>query len=71
MLGMQKEENGPVRDPGADQFAQAQGSCSESLKELMQQHGRLVQLVVQRQWLLIYPMKKRSKPGAVDCGWPL
>ena len=51
------------KDPGATQFAQTQGGCSESLKELMQRHGRLVQLVVQRQGLLTLPYEEALQAG--------
>jgi RNA polymerase sigma factor (sigma-70 family) len=47
----------------ATQFEQAQGGCSASLNELMQQHERLVHFVVQRQWLLTLPYEEAVQAG--------
>jgi RNA polymerase sigma factor (sigma-70 family) len=63
MFGCQKEESGPSRDPGATLFTQAQAGCSESLNELIQRHEGLVQLVVQRQWLLTLPYEDALQAG--------
>ena len=63
MFEIRKEASGPGSDTGATRFAQAQAGCSESLKEVMQQHERLVQLVVQRQWLLTLPYEEALQAG--------
>jgi RNA polymerase primary sigma factor len=63
MIRKQKEESGPGHNTGAALFAQAQAGCAESLKEVMQQHERLVQWVVQRQWLFTLPYEEALQAG--------
>lgn len=63
MKRKQKEESGPGHDTGAAQFAQAQAGCSESVKELMERHKGLVQVVVPRQWLLTLPYEEAVQAG--------
>jgi RNA polymerase primary sigma factor len=63
MSEIEKKASGPGHNTGATLFAQAQAGCSESLKELMQRHERLVQRVVQRQWLLTLPYEEALQAG--------
>ena len=63
MFEIRKEESGPGVETGAALFAQAQAGCSESLKEVMQQHERLVQWVVQHQWLYTLPYEEALQAG--------
>jgi RNA polymerase sigma factor (sigma-70 family) len=63
MLEIQIEKSDPGSDTGATVFAQAQAGCSKSLNEDMQRHERLVQFVVQRQWLFTLPYEEALQAG--------
>lgn len=63
MFGIQKEKSGSGVVTGATLFAQAQAGCTKSLNEEIKRHERLVQLVVQRQWLFTLPYEEALQAG--------
>lgn len=58
-----EKESGFSRQAEATLIEQAQAGCCESLNDLIQRHEGLVQLVVQRQWLLTLPYEDALQAG--------
>ncbi len=59
----EKRSGGSSWTTEATLYEQAQGGCSESLNELMGRHEGLVQLIVQRQWLLSLSYEEALQAG--------